>query len=199
MMAAPIVQSLLFYGGFAVGVVGLFCVGVGGVATMEARKRPALPQAVIVANPPRNGVLWQLLGAFALIGGPAASIWIWSHSSNVVFVQTDAGHPSTPRIVRQVWIGADYAAPRSLDSVPARRATWIVNQSDLPVRAHRIGYGDSSSSGPLVIPPGASLPVESVDFVGPNHPPPDEITVLHSKELANAGVSASAKRVWLTW
>jgi hypothetical protein len=195
MLVAPIVRDILFYGGFAVGVVGLVCVAIGGQATKRRTKEP-LPEAVLARKRPRNGVLWQLLGAFALIGGPAASIWLWFHSCQVVFVMGDGPTLSTHR---QACIGGAYPAKRSLDTMPNRRATWIVNDSPLELTAQTLGYGDAYTSQPIAIPPGTSLPVASVDYIGPDDPPPGVITVVQTKEIVKAGIAASAKRVWLTW
>jgi hypothetical protein len=50
-----------------------------------------------------------------------------------------------------------------------------------------------------VIPPGASLPVDAVDHVGPSDAPPGMVTVTHTDELSRAGINAAAQRVWLTW
>jgi hypothetical protein len=197
-LVPPVVHTILFYGGFVIGVGGLICVGIGGVASKKKKQEP-LPEAVLAARRPRNGVLWQLLGGFALIGGPAASIWLWFHSNHVVFVMNDAGNPATPQIRRQVWIGGPYPAQHSLDDHPGRRVTWIVNESSRELSAQSIGYGDSHTWQPTLIPPGASLPVHSVDYIGPNDPPPDAITVKQSRDVANAGIPASAQRVWLTW
>lgn len=197
MLVPPIVHTLLFYGGFAVGAVGLICVGIGGVAAKKT-KQP-LPEAVLENRRPRNGVLWQLLGGFALIGGPAASLWIWFHTNGVVLVRADASNPQTPQVSRQVWIGGRYLPQHSLDDHPRRGATWIVNESSIELAAQNIGYGDAHTWQPTPIPPGASLPVDSVDYIGPDDRPPGEITVTRSREVANAGIPALASRVWLTW
>lgn len=194
MLVPPVVHTILFYGGFAVGVAGLIGVAIGGAATK--RKKEPLPAAELANKRPRNGVLWQLLGGFALIGGPAASIWLWFHTNHVVFVRNGA---TNPQIDRQVWIGGPYPAQHSLDNDPRRGATWIVNESSRELIAQSIGYGDSRTSPPTLIPSGASLPVESVDYVGPDQQPPGVITVKESREVANAGIAASATRVWLTW
>ena len=153
-LVAPIVYTILFYGGLVVGVVGLICVGIGGVATMNNKKKGALPDAVIASKRPRNGVLWQLLGGFALIGGPAASVWLWFHANHVVFVRDDASHAEAPQIHREVWLGGAYVPARSLDDHPRRRTTWIVNESSRELAAQSIGYGDSHTRQPIVIPPG---------------------------------------------
>ncbi len=204
MLVPPIVHDILFYGGFSVGVVGLVCVGIGGAATMKKKQKEKqekdkqpLPEAVLAKQRPRNGVLWQLLGGFALIGGPAASIWLWFHTNHIVFVRD--GSDRAPTTTRQVWIGSQYPARHSLDEYPGRRATWIVNETSITLTAQSIGYGDAQTSPPIAIPPGASLPVGSVDYIGPDQAPPGVITVKQSKDVANAGISASARRVWLTW
>jgi hypothetical protein len=208
-LVPPVVHDILFYGGFVVGVIGVICVGIGGSAAMKNKHEKAkaakendkapLPEAVLANQRPRNAVLWQLLGGFALIGGPAASIWLWFHTSHVVFVRDNGSKPPTPTISRKVWIGSEYPVKHSLDAYPHRRATWIVNESSIELIAQSIGYGDSHTSSAIAIPPGASLPVNSVDYVGPGDAPPDVITVKVTKEVANAGIPASATRVWLTW
>lgn len=198
MLVAPLVYDLLFYGGFVVGVIGLGCVALGGAAVMRAKKKQPLPPAELAHRRPRNGVLWQLVGAFALIGGPAASIWLWFHANPIVFVE-DGARDGSPAIRRRVWIGSAYAAPRSLVEHPRRRATWIVNASSRELSAQDLGYGDAMTSPPVAIPPGASLPVDTVDHVGPDDPPPGFVTVTRAKEVADAGIAASARRVWLTW
>lgn len=199
MLVPPIAYTILFYGGFAVGIGGLIAVAIGGGAIQQKKKKEPLPEAVLANKRPRNGVLWQLLGGFALIGGPAASIWLWFHVNPVVFVRNDASNPQRPTTSRQVWIGSEYPAQRSLAEYRPRRATWIVNESSIQLTAQSIGYGDARTSQPIAIPPGASLPVDSVDYIGPDNQPPGVITVEQSKEVANAGIAASAQRVWLTW
>lgn len=199
MLVPEIVHTVLFYGGFAVGVAGLICIGIGSAAATKRKAKEPLPEAVLANKRPRNSVLWQLLGGFAFIGGPAASIWLWFHTNTVVFVVNDADHPATPRTSREVWIGGAYPAQHPLDDHPRRRATWIVNRSSLELAAQSIGYGDARTWPATMIPPGASLPVESVDYVGPGNPPPGVIWVKQSDQLAKAGISASAQRVWLTW
>jgi hypothetical protein len=195
MLVAPLVRDILFYGGFAVGVVGVICVAIGGQATKRRTKEP-LPEATLANKRPRNGVLWQLLGAFALIGGPAGSIWLWFHSNQVVVVTGDA---TALHARRRAWIGDAYPAKRSLEPMPSRRATWIVNDSSVELSAQSLGYGDAHTWQPIAIPPGASLPVVSVDYIGPDDPPPGEIMVKQPREVAKAGIAASAQRVWLTW
>lgn len=194
----PLLRDLLFYSGFVVGILGLVGVAIGGTATLQ-KKRQKLPEATLVSRPPRNGVLWQLVGGFALIGGPAASIWIWFHSNGVVFVRDDPGNPRTPRIERQTWVGETYRGPRSLARYPNERTTWIVNQSSHELTAASIGYGDAKTYEAIIIPPGASLPVESVDYVGPDDSPPNWIEVKVPKPENNMTPSVSASRVWLTW
>ncbi len=199
-LVAPFVHDVLFYGGFVLGVVGLACVTIGGLAIMRAKPQPQppLPVAELAHRRRRNGAPWQIVGAFLLIGGPVASIWLWFNANHVVFVEDGASN-RTPSIRRRVWIGSAYTAPRSLVEHPRRRATWIVNSSSIEVSAQDLGYGDAITSPSVAIPPGASLPVDSVNHVGPDDAPPGFVTVMRSKDVADAGIVASAHRVWLTW
>lgn len=195
MLVPPIVRDLLFFGGFAAGLGGMVAVWLGGRATMDARqrKREALPDATLAGRPLRNGPLWQLVGGALLLSGPVFALWIWANTHRIAFVSDDG-----ERLVvrRATWIGSPFPAENALES-PSRRASWIVNQSSRPVQAQVLGYGSATTQRPEPIPPGRSLSVGSIDYVGPEDPPPDSIRVVVSEDIARLG--PTEQRVWLTW
>jgi hypothetical protein len=82
-----------------------------------------------------------------------------------------------------------------VETITASKGTTIVNDGHTPMRVQTQSYGDRPTAfvvqlaGRLDVPPMTITASEHrVDFVGPDHPPPNSIEGVHSEE-----------RYWLTW
>lgn len=134
-----------------------------------------------------------VLGMLAALGGA----WqLWRHSTDVIVV----GEGPSP--VRHVYIGArDHYSAMPGDATYLsifRNPTWVVNESGVPLKLISIAYGERHGMPPLVLPPGQHAAVKSVNYIGPDDPPPDSIEVAETKEVADLHVTGEL-HTWLTW
>lgn len=134
--------------------------------------------------------LWPLMVAALALAGLA-----WRSHHDVVYVADGA---AGPRVTRYVHLGDVPYRSSSAVYTGKRRSTWIVNRSSEPLRFQSLGYGDARSFAPETIAPGAELPVDTVDHVGPSAVPPTSVTVT-SRQHAGQEIPHFESRGWLTW
>ncbi len=188
MLVSPWIGTLFLY-------VSLFIAGAGFIAVKVQRSEPpptTLPDAVVVggrARRLRRSLPWWL-PVLPILGGLVGALWLYQNTFDVyVVTEGDAG----PEVDHMVHLGGTSYAPLApADDGSGRDDGWVVNRSTHTVRVEEAVYGSIGiGGGPRNVPAGTALRVRRIDYVGPNHPPPQSIesdSALHMDW-----------RYWLTW
>ena len=138
-----------------------------------------------------NGRRWPSGFALVVAGG---GIVLITNAPQAVIVR-DAAAGGGLAIETATMLGTpDGAGP---DCRP--RHTWVMNHSHRAVRVIEVDYGHQLVQGaqpsqPVEIRPGAACSTNTIDYVGPDHPPPEEVPLVGDEARLKSGT-----RTWLTW
>ncbi len=147
-----------------------------------------LPNARLVATPLLARIRPRLPIA-CMIAGPVCA-WLLHHYSYETFVVSDGEFG--PQDVRMMALGEPAERPPGDHDF---EQVWVLNRSSIDIRIETKSYGRSvGPSEPIVIVPGGAITTYSIDYVGPDHPPPSRLEV----DGIEAKLS-STTRSWLTW
>ncbi len=150
--------------------------------------------AVVIAVPAierllrRRGKRWPAIVALVAAGAMAFVIT----NAPTALVVTDAG--TGLEIVTERVLGTPEGA--GPDCRP--KGTWVVNRSHHPVRVEHVVYGHELVQGvsepPQQIAPGTACSTHDIDYIGPDHPPPQQLPLTGDEAHLQSGT-----RSWLTW
>jgi hypothetical protein len=184
MLVSPLAFKIPFWSSV---VVGGLCMAGRYVQWLRTLPLDELP--VATAQPRRASLVWlRPLLSLGMVGGFVSAHTLWTHHCNVVLVR-DGEHGLA--VARLVWLGGAPPFHRADDLYVPDEPTWIVNVGQ--------GYG-----GPIEwrvsIQPHTQTGCAPVDSIGPDHEPPERLSVPGSSYDHPDTPSPPYERwTWLTW